>query len=378
MIYVHCRSHVLQLCLVKACHNTPGIKRVVSVLGKLFTLFRGSAKRLNVLHNIEEEIDKCSHKLVQPGDTRWLSHEASVSVVCKHYSAICMALEHIYQDAGNLSSDAGGLLLTMRKDSTIFIMALLSMVLKPLARLSKALQSASDDITHAVQNANNVMKELKDLIASKDMQQVTQVANDMIQQAKVNNVLIELDTSMPRKTCITMCMKYVKAIVTNMEDRFSDDVGKLGEIHSILKDKPETADFSNIAKILGVSQSEMDYEWRMLRRFPCDLSTRDSLLNLSTSNEKKILFPTFSEVVTKLLLLPIGTAEVERSFSTMNRILNSDRCRLTPDHVNILMQISIEGPCIPDVRDGTDDEELALRNLINLAYKWWLRENHRR
>ena len=58
--------------------------------------------------------------------------------------------------------------------------------------------------------------------------------------------------------------------------------------------------------------------------------------------------------------MPIGTAEVERSFSTMNRILRSERCRLLPEHVDILMKISIEGPAIPDVRDGTKAEEAAL------------------
>jgi len=132
IVNVHCRSHALQLCLVKACSVTPTIKRVVSVLTKLYLLFRGSHKCLNVLYNIENEINKCSHKLVQPGDTRWLSHEASVDVVCLHYPAICRSLEHIYQDAGDLSSDAGGLLLTMRKDSTMFILALLTIVLKAL------------------------------------------------------------------------------------------------------------------------------------------------------------------------------------------------------------------------------------------------------
>ena len=51
--------------------------------------------------------------------------------------------------------------------------------------------------------------------------------------------------------------------------------------------------------------------------------------------------------------MPIGTAEVERIFCTMNCILRSERCHLLPEHVDILMKISIEGPGIPDVRDGT-------------------------
>jgi hypothetical protein len=45
-------------------------------------------------------VDGISHKLVQPGETRWLSYDGSVAVVLKHYSAICLALEAINADAG--------------------------------------------------------------------------------------------------------------------------------------------------------------------------------------------------------------------------------------------------------------------------------------
>ena len=63
--------------------------------------------------------------------------------------------------------------------------------------------------------------------------------------------------------------------------------------------------------------------------------------------------------------MPIGTAEVERSFSTKNHILRSERCRLRPEHVDILMKISIKGLGIPDVRDGTKAEEAALNLLLD-------------
>ena len=58
------------------------------------------------------------------------------------------------------------------------------------------------------------------------------------------------------------------------------------------------------------------------------------LMMLCTQPEKRALFPCFSLLVSKILLMPIGTAEVERSFSTMNRILRSERCRLLPEHEN--------------------------------------------
>ena len=76
--------------------------------------------------------------------------------------------------------------------------------------------------------------------------------------------------------------------------------------------------------------------------------------------------------------MPIGTAGVERSFSTMNRVLRSERCRLLPTHVNALMQLSIEGPCMPDVRDGTPEQEAKLKVLIEGAVNEWNKAPRRR
>ena len=72
------------------------------------------------------------------------------------------------------------------------------------------------------------------------------------------------------------------------------------------------------------------------------------LVNLANSHDRRVMFPVFSSAAEKMLRLPVGTTDVERSFSTMNRVLSSKRCRLTPEHVKYLMMISIEGPEIPE------------------------------
>ena len=106
----------------------------------------------------------------------------------------------------------------------------------------------------------------------------------------------------------------------------------------------DSFDFSNVTRVLGVSAADMESEWRILRRLPGDLGTQDNMLNLAVSPDKVAMFPTFSAAVRRLLLLPVGTATVERSFSTINRIVSSQRCRLLSIHACQLMQLSIEGP----------------------------------
>ena len=144
----------------------------------------------------------------------------------------------------------------------------------------------------------------------------------------------------------------------------------------ILKAKSD-ATFAAVAELFGISETELNYEWQFLRRLPMDLSTSDGLMMLCTQPKKRALFPCFSMLASKILLMPIGTAEVERSFSTMNRILRSERCRLLPENVDILMKISIEGPGILDVRDGTKAEEAALNLLLDKVVNEWKKLPHR-
>jgi len=48
LIIVHCRSHVLQLAMVKATNNIPEVKRIIGILNKLYSFFQHSPLRLGV------------------------------------------------------------------------------------------------------------------------------------------------------------------------------------------------------------------------------------------------------------------------------------------------------------------------------------------
>jgi hAT family C-terminal dimerisation region len=75
---------------------------------------------------------------------------------------------------------------------------------------------------------------------------------------------------------------------------------------------------------------------------------------MAVTPENSAMFPVLSSMIAKLLNLPVGTAFVERSFSTLNIILCSERCRLSPNHTCQLMQISIEGLAIPPIRNSNE------------------------
>ena len=71
----------------------------------------------------------------------------------------------------------------------------------------------------------------------------------------------------------------------------------LFQIQTILSEKPEVADFSKVADLLGTSREELESEWKILRRLQGDLSTQDALVMLATSPEKCAMFPVFSAAI---------------------------------------------------------------------------------
>lgn len=371
LVFVHCRSHLLQLALVNSAANITEVKRTLALLNKLYSLFSKSPKRLLVLQATQLAVDGMAHKLVQPGETRWLSYDGSVDVVCKHYAAICLALEAIYADAGNFSCDAGGLLLQLRKSSTVCILRLLHSILQPLARLSKGLQSSEGNMCSAMESVKTVIEDLEEYDFDK-LQTETEASRSKILEAGV-----QLDDDLSKEKCLKICNAFVKKIVNNLRQRFSDEVSQLCDLQKIFKDKSDSPDLSKVAKLLKVPAADLQSEWTYLRRLPIDLSLQQELIDLGTSAEKSALFPLFCRVARLLVLLPLGTATVERSFSTLNRILNSQRCRLNPEHVSQLMLLSVEGQPIPDVRDAKEEDTLNTNKLIGAAYSDWLKKPRR-
>ena len=139
--YVHCRSHLLQLACVNACEKLKPIKSLFSAINSLYRLFSTSPKRAHALKEVQEALQDPSLSLVHACDTKWTSHYHSVKAVVKCLRSIITTLQHLHQDSGNLSSEAGGLLLTFQDKQSITLLFGVKDILEPICRLSVKLQN---------------------------------------------------------------------------------------------------------------------------------------------------------------------------------------------------------------------------------------------
>ena len=78
------------------------------------------------------------------------------------YHSLLITLEHLHQNAGDLASTVGGLLLTFRKTSTVLTLHVLHGALKSVSMLSHVLQSATFDVTKAMTMIKCKKQEIKE------------------------------------------------------------------------------------------------------------------------------------------------------------------------------------------------------------------------
>ena len=95
-VYVHCNSHVLNLCIAKAC-ELQVVRNVIGTLNQVCLLFNNSPKRQALLEQVNGQMPEPSTRktLVDQCRTRWVARHNSFHVFGKLYVAIVETFEEI-------------------------------------------------------------------------------------------------------------------------------------------------------------------------------------------------------------------------------------------------------------------------------------------
>nr|XP_048697845.1 uncharacterized protein LOC125632943 [Caretta caretta]XP_048697846.1 uncharacterized protein LOC125632943 [Caretta caretta]XP_048697847.1 uncharacterized protein LOC125632943 [Caretta caretta]XP_048697848.1 uncharacterized protein LOC125632943 [Caretta caretta]XP_048697849.1 uncharacterized protein LOC125632943 [Caretta caretta]XP_048697851.1 uncharacterized protein LOC125632943 [Caretta caretta] len=363
--YTHGRGHLLQLAQVRTAKSSKDIKKAINLMSSLYSFFSKSPKRLNILENIEDTLG-LKFKLVQPGKTRWLSHERSLAVVLKVLQPLLLALESIYQRGMDLSSEAGGLLLILHSEKTIAILSLLSLLLKPLGSLNNAIQASATTVVDLCPAREATFGSIREL----SIEKVLEEAKTSVQKLTNEGICTESLSEEDKKCLLRQLKKYTALILKNLQQRLLDSTHHLRSFYRSLSYKTLTAEWSEARPAMGLpcAQDKIENsntEWNIIRRMNEDLTSTSFLSSLVARPNLCALFPGMKEVGIHLLLLPVTTATAERSFSSLTRILCSERSRLLPDPVNELVSVSIEEMEVPDPWEATKDERMAFKKFIN-------------
>ena len=133
--YIHCRSHLLHLAAANIANGIKSLRALLSTFNSTWKFFKSSPKQHNKLVEMRKILDDPQLELVSAGDTRWTSHYRAVKAIRLNLPALVMTLQDIHCGAGDLSSEAGGLLLTFQNQTSILLLHALEQILYPLLSL---------------------------------------------------------------------------------------------------------------------------------------------------------------------------------------------------------------------------------------------------
>ncbi|CAF0888456.1 unnamed protein product [Didymodactylos carnosus] len=156
-------------------------------------------------------------------------------------------------------------------------------------------------------------------------------------------------------------VKFIDKIILNIKARFESNVLKflncfhIFDVSEVTNEQQYGNNEINTIKQQYPNDFNDDLlaEWKVFRKYllvqkqqqtSTIFTQRQQCINLVKNGMIREMYPQLSLAAEIFLCVPISTTTVERDFSTMNRILTDLRNRLTTEHLEQLMRISIEGP----------------------------------
>ena len=156
----------------------------------------------------------------------------------------------------------------------------------------------------------------------------------------------------------TIILPFIENIINNIEARFEQSTLDLLKCFMIfdMKNLTDNKDYGE-KEIHAIQQhysNDFDdsiiHEWKTFRAYLLTqrkggkiMTQREVCVKLVQDGVFKEIYPQLSLAAEIFLIAPISTATVEKDFSIMNRILTKLRNRLSVEHADHLMRISIEG-----------------------------------
>ena len=98
-IYIHNSGHRLLLTSIQTAATMKEIRMFFGTMNRFGIFFYYSPIEAEALNGIQAVLVFSELKIVKPSDTRWLSYERSVKVICKELPPLLQTLSHLYESS---------------------------------------------------------------------------------------------------------------------------------------------------------------------------------------------------------------------------------------------------------------------------------------
>ena len=378
-VYVHCQCHKLQLAAINAANEHTEVKRVMGTLLTIWKAFHYSPKKAEKLAEVQAVLQSPEIKMQKPSDTRWLARERAIRAVRKSLPALVTTFEEIYQETGD--AEAHGIAALLIKYKIVACIYMLSDVMHTVAKLQGVLQSKEIDLASVPAIVDSTIKRLRELKGNTNsstwFKHHSSVFSDTAQLGDRNIVVTEEEQD---RFIQTVYQPYIQSVIDHINFRMKStdlisaislfdprhlpsSAEMLTELdYSTEKLKTLINQYGIVQKaqfegaesfsVPDIEAEETSSEWKLFRQVLLLRNKGNSLQHvlLSLVDCKESSFPNLSTLAAILEVLPVTTATVERSFSSMKLIKTRLRSRMGKYTLEHTMRVCIEGPdYLPDV-----------------------------
>ena len=362
--FVHCYAHQLNLIMEQACTNqVASIKVFFANLSAFPAFFSGATKRMAALKMC------CQRRLPKSGATRWNFHSRTVSSLYENRDALveCLTMikngehfsenendEEVFKWDSKTISEASGLLNWLNDEEFMFFLRFFHQVMPHVEILYDVLQSREisvDMVSNALNSFTTAIKKIRQNVSSGSQSTHTQDSStpSTSKRRKVSEASL-------RAACIEAC----DVINVQAEARFSS-VGNLIPLQLV-----DPVLFNKYASVFPTEKLDMVTEYypmvskdKLRTQLEVlygreDLHEARSSLKLLEFIQDNNLYNAFSEIYMLLeitVTTPLTSAESERCFSALKRILTFLRNTMTNERLNALAMLSIHRKFVRETRN---------------------------
>ena len=252
-IYVHCASHSLNLCLVKAA-EIPAIKACVTLMQSIAVFFSDSNKRLADLQKaIEENCPESSRtRLSKHCSTRWVEKQTAIQVFRDLYPAVVSSLQRISEWRDNGSGSGRAVIFLRSFDSDFHVsLQVLNVVLAVTKPLSSKLQGVTQDLAQAVNSIQQCVDVLETYCNNNTFDEAFQRAEETFgeqlvmpritgRQTQRNNVPADTPLEYYKRAIFLL---YIDTVVMQLKARFQGQSATVCKLVGLLPTFCTTQDF---------------------------------------------------------------------------------------------------------------------------------------
>ncbi len=352
-VYIHCRNHCLNLALIHSC-KVPCIRNMYNTLGELLKFITASPKRVAIY--LQQTGGK--NKLHRFCETRWSHHSEVVAMVINNYAAILDTLQVLQSDPDkDVAKDAFAYSKSLESFQFLVCLFIADDLMAPMQPVAQALQAEQMDLVRAAERADHIVSLLQSQRADSDTsfrgiyhravafaaehQILPSVPRIVGRQKHRANVITETPFDHYR---INAYNAFLDFLIPELKSGLVKPLPRLKAEYLLSHRLPLLTDeiWAEIKQTYGhllPNPSALDSE---LKSWKHDINTGHIVAaDLFRAIDSSPFLPNLNTIFRILLTMPVSGASCERSFSTLRRLKDWLRNRMTNDRLSSLALLNI-------------------------------------